>query len=389
MLKPFPAHTARLLGRRPSGNWPGPAWVATARNSIMAYRRLGPATGESWLVLHGGPGSGSQPDLLQAFELDRHQVILPDQRGAGLSRPRGRTAGNHTEQLVADLEGLRQKLGIECWSVLAGSWGTVLALRYAQRYPQRVARLVLRGAFGLRQAEIRGLLHPHAIRERCVARSIHWPRAPLSGAPRVLARLEQVLQVGAPRVAALRLIRCWNLLEQGAVLRGMWRSLVHAAGLKDQPLASAIRRNWAQLRRKRRQAEAGLNKPGIGHADRRGWQKFRIQSHYLRHKGFLRPGDLDRAVRALAQHGIASDWVHGRFDAVCPLGNSQRWVGLAQGLLPGLAHGHWPCAGHLAGEAAMGAVLRRVVQSQLVTASRLAAVPAPLQGGRLKWQQWR
>ena len=376
MLKPLPLQTARLLGRSPFPGWGEPDYVTTARSSRMAYRQLGPVTGTPWLVLHGGPGSGSQPDLLHAFQLDRHWVIVPDQRGAGLSSPHGRTAGNHTDQLVADLECLRLKLGIERWSLLAGSWGAVLALCYARRHPQRVERLVLRGAFGLRRAEIRGLLHPHPIRERAVAHQSHWPRSPLSGGPRVLARLEQVLQVGAPRVAVLRLIRCWGLLEQGAALHGMWRSMVHAASLRDQLLASEIRQNWAQLRRKRRQAEVGLNRPGIRQADRRGWQKFRLQSHYLRHKGFLRPGDLDRAVRALAKQGLPSDWLHGQFDAVCPPGNSQRWVKQIQGLQPGLARGHWPVAGHLAGEPAMRTALRCVVQSQPVTASQLAAVPA-------------
>lgn len=373
MLKPFSLQMTRLLGRKPPVAWDAPVYVETARNSHMAYRRVGPATGMPWLVLHGGPGSGSQPDLLQAFRLDVHQVIVPDQRGAGLSRPRGKCAGNHTGQLVADLECLRQKLGIERWSVLAGSWGTVLALCYAKCHPQRVERLVLRGAFGLRQAEIRGVLHPHPIRENAVARHAHWPRSPLSGAPRVLARLEQLLQVGAPSVATLSLIRCWNLLEQGAALHGMWRSMVHAASLKDQPLASAIRRNWGQLKRRRREAEAGLRQPGIGQADRRGWQKFRLQSHYLRHKGFLRPGDLDRAVRTVAQQGVPSDWVHGQFDRVCPLRNSQQWVALTQGLQPGLAHGHWPVSGHLASEPEMRLMLARIVRNIPATVSSPAA----------------
>ena len=364
MLKPLPWHTTRLLGRRPSPVWGRPSYVATARNSRMAYRRLGLATASPWLVLHGGPGGGSQLDLLQPFELDRQQVIVPDQRGAGLSLPRGQSAGNHTEQLVADLECLRLKLGIERWSVLAGSWGTVLALCYATRHPQRVERLVLRGAFGLRRAEIRGLLHPHPIRERTVARDLHWPRSPLSAYPRVLARLEQVFNIGASCVATLHVIRCWNLLEQGAALHGMWRSLIRAACLKEHSLTSAIRRNWAQLRRKRRLAEAGLNRPGIRQADRRGWQKFRIQAHYLRHKGFLQPGDLDRAVHVLADQGLPSDWVHGRFDAICPPANSLHWVRQTQESPHGLACGHWPVAGHLAGEPGIRAALLRVVQSQ-------------------------
>lgn len=364
----MPTHLLPLSFRRPGlrGNpeWPAPSWVDTARASRMAYRRLGPATGQAWLVLHGGPGGSSQPDGLHAFRLAHQQVILPDQRGAGLSRPRGRVAGNHTDQLVADLEVLREELGLARWSVLAGSWGTVLALRYAQCHPQRVERLVLRGAFGLRRAELRGLLHPDPGRERAVAQSPGWPRAGLSSFAGVLARLEQVLQVGTPGVAGLRLVRSWGLLEQGAALRGMRRSLIHASSLHDQPQASLIRRGWAQLRRSRRRAEAGLKRPGILASDRRGWQKFRIQAHYLRHAGFLRPGELDRAVRALAQQGIPSDWVHGRFDAICPPGNSGRWVRQTEELAPGLARGHRVLAGHLAGEPGIRAALRSVVQQR-------------------------
>jgi len=363
MFKPLPLHTAQLLGSGPDADWPAPAWVGTARTGRMAYRRLGAETDAPWLVLHGGPGGSSQPELMLPFRLDRHRLIIPDQRGAGLSTPLGRSAGNHTDQLVADLERLRVALGIARWSVLAGSWGTVLALCYARRYPERVDRLVLRGAFGLRLKEIRGLLHPHPGRERVVSGQRHWPRGMLNSLPRVLAHLEQVLQVGAPGVAGLRLIRCWSLLEQGAALRGMWRSAVHAAGLKDVLLSAAVRRSWARLRRRRRQAEAGLKQPRIGHADRRGWQKFRIQSHYLRHKGFLRPGALDRAVGVAATHEIPSDWIHGRFDAVCPPANSRHWLRQTEGIKPGLGRGQWPLAGHLAGEPAMRMALGQAVQN--------------------------
>lgn len=339
--------------------------LATARNSCMAYRLFGPAEGEPWLVLHGGPGSGSPPDSAGIFQLTRQRVIVPDQRGAGCSRPRGQKAGNDTDQLVADLEALRRELGLERWCILGGSWGTVLALRYAQCYPQRVARLVLRGAFGLRLAEIRGLLHPDVRREGRVAQCGHWPRRPLHGAPQVLARLEQVLQVGAPSVAGLRVIRCWNLLEQGAALRGMRRSLIHAA-IENEPkrVVASIRQSWARLRRSRRVAEASLMRPGIARADRRGWQKFRIQAHYLRHKGFLRPGELNQAVRVAAQHGIPSDWVHGRFDAICPPSNSRQWLAQTQAWQPGLACGYTPVAGHLGSEPGIRAVLQRIVQNR-------------------------
>ena len=76
----------------------------------------------------------------------------------------------------------------------------------------------------------------------------------------------------------------------------------------------------------------------------------------------MRPGELDRAVRALAQHGIPSDWVHGQFDAICPPRNSQQWLSQTQALQPGLACGHWPVAGHLASEPGIRALLRALVQ---------------------------
>ena len=348
--------------------WHSPHFVITGRGARMAYRDCGARGGECWLVLHGGPGASCHPGLLAPLQLGRQRAVLPDQRGAGRSRPAARLAGNHTDQLVADLETLRRHLGIERWALLAGSWGTVVALRYAQVHPERVTRLVLRGAFALKRREIFGLLRADARRDRAVSGSPQWPRAPYSGEARVLARLEQVLQSRTPGVAARHVVRCWNLLEQRSALRGLWRSLVHSAGAENLPLgdprqpAGAYRRAWAQLRRQQRLSLAGLRQPRTTRADRSGWQKFRIQGHYLRHKGFVRPGGLDSAARSLAVRGIPSDWVHGRFDAVCPPANSRRWVAMQQALQSGLARAHWPLAGHLASEPGLRDMLAKVVR---------------------------
>ena len=356
------------LPAEPGTGWHSPRFVATGRGARMAYRDCGARGGECWLVLHGGPGASCHPGLLAPLQLGRQRAVLPDQRGAGQSRPKARLAGNHTDQLVADLETLRRHLGIECWALLAGSWGTVVALRYAQAHPDRVTRLVLRGAFALKRREIFGLLRADAGRDRAVSRSPHWPRAPYSGDARVLARLEQVLQSGTPGVAARHVARCWNLLELRSALRGLWRSVVHSAAVGSPPpgeprqRADEQRRAWAQLRRQQRLSLAGLRQPRTSRADRRGWQKFRIQGHYLRHKGFVRPGALDSAARSLAVLGIPSDWVHGRFDAVCPPANSHRWVAIQEALQNGLAKAHWPLAGHLASEPGLRDMLAKVVR---------------------------
>ncbi|MEO8013914.1 MAG: alpha/beta fold hydrolase [Polaromonas sp.] len=366
-------HQTTSPARPPSNTEPGKGWhsphfVATGRGARMAYRDCGARDGECWLVLHGGPGASCHPGLLAPLQLSRQRAVLPDQRGAGRSRPAARLAGNHTDQLVADLEILRRHLGIERWALLAGSWGTVVALRYAQAHPDRVTRLVLRGAFALRRREIFGLLHPDARRDRAVSRNPHWPRAPYSGDARVLARLEQVLQSGTPGVAARHVVRCWNLLEQRSALRGLWRSLVHSAALEHalagepRQRAHAYRRAWAQLRRQQRLSLANLRQPRTSRTDRSGWKKFRIQGHYLRHKGFVRPGGLDSAARSLALRGIPSDWVHGRFDAVCPPANSRRWVEIQEALRSGLARAHGPLAGHLASEPGVRDTLAKVVR---------------------------
>lgn len=352
------------VGMEPQVLWGASLWVSTARHARMAYQHLGPATGPAWLVLHGGPGSGAHPGLVAPFNLREHQVIVPDQRGAGLSRPRGRTAGNHTDQLVADLEVLRQQLGLARWNVLAGSWGTVLALRYAQSHPARVGRLVLRGAFALRWSEIKGVLQPHPTRDNAVWTEPHWPRGDYAGRSKMLARVAQLLQFATLSVATLRAVRCWNLLEQRAALRGIWRSLVHAAGpgqLVTSQAQPALRQVWSRLRKQQRRSQVELHRPGVGPDDRRVLQKFRLQAHYLRHRGFLPPGALAKAVRSLAEHGTPVDWVHGRFDAICPPSNSHRWLAQSDALALGLAQGHWPGSGHLASEPEMRLALARVV----------------------------
>lgn len=338
--------------------WPQPVLLGVGRGQRMAYRTLGQPLGDPWLLVHGGPGSSCQPGMLAPLDLARQRAIAPDQRGCGASRPPGRTQGNHTHALVADLEALRQHLGIQRWSLLAGSWGTVVALAYAQAHPQRVQRLVLRGAFALSRREIGGLLRPSPRVTRRLGAEPCWPAAPGVALPVVLARLKQLLQSGTPGVASLRVLRRWALLESVAAGDGLRRSLRHAAHQQRSALAAAIRREWTGLQRGQRRARARAGRPRTDRADRRAWQKFRVQAHYLQHRGFLRPAALDQAVRALGGQGVPIDWVHGRFDAVCPPANSRHWAAMA-------GHLHQPLSGHLGHEPDMLATLRARVRSGL------------------------
>ncbi len=106
------------------------------------------------MFLHGGPGGGTTPKMRQFFDPAAYRIVLFDQRGAGRSRPHANLEANTTWHLVEDIERLRQHLGIERWQVFGGSWGSTLALAYAETHPERVTELVLRGIFLLRRKEI-------------------------------------------------------------------------------------------------------------------------------------------------------------------------------------------------------------------------------------------
>lgn len=107
------------------------------------------------IALHGGPGGGLSPEMRRFFDPQRYHVIMMDQRGCGRSTPHAELRENTTWDLVADIELMREKLAIDKWLVFGGSWGSTLALAYAAKHPERVAGLVLRGIFLLRESEIR------------------------------------------------------------------------------------------------------------------------------------------------------------------------------------------------------------------------------------------
>ncbi len=121
------------------------------------FEECGNRDGKPAVHLHGGPGVGSQPTHRRNFDPEAYRIILFDQRGAGKSTPHAELRENTTWDLVEDMEQLRRHLDIDRWQVFGGSWGSTLALAYAQTHPDRVSELVLRGIFLARQAEIQWL----------------------------------------------------------------------------------------------------------------------------------------------------------------------------------------------------------------------------------------
>jgi proline iminopeptidase len=120
----------------------------------LYFEESGNPKGKPVVFVHGGPGAGTDGKQRRFFDPDAYRIVLFDQRGAGKSTPHASLEDNTTWHLVQDMEQLREHLGIDKWQVFGGSWGSTLALAYAQKHPERVTELVLRGIFLLRKQEI-------------------------------------------------------------------------------------------------------------------------------------------------------------------------------------------------------------------------------------------
>jgi proline iminopeptidase len=139
--------------------FPPIAPTRTFRLKVSALHEIhvaeyGNPAGKPAVLLHGGPGAGSNPTMPRFHDPKAYRMVVFDQRGSGLSTPHAELAENTTFDLVADIEAIRTHLGIERWQVFGGSWGSCLALAYAETHPERVTELVLRGIFTLRRKEL-------------------------------------------------------------------------------------------------------------------------------------------------------------------------------------------------------------------------------------------
>lgn len=142
-LKLFPPTEPHETGR-----------LRVSKTHEIYYEVSGAINGKPVIVCHGGPGGGSTPSMRRYFDPKRYKIILFDQRGCGRSTPHASLEDNTTWALISDMEALRERLGVERWQVFGGSWGSTLALAYAETHPERVTELVLRGIFTLRRSEL-------------------------------------------------------------------------------------------------------------------------------------------------------------------------------------------------------------------------------------------
>jgi proline iminopeptidase len=251
---------------------------------VLYVEECGTPEGVPVLFVHGGPGGGCSPKHRCFFDPMEYRIVLFDQRGCGRSTPHAELNGNRTDALIEDMEAIRIELGIDKWLLFGGSWGSTLSLLYAQRYPERVLGLVLRGIFLCRRQDLLWFYQ--------------------DGASHVFPDYWQTFV--APIAPA----------ERGDMMNAYYRLLTGSNELARMGAAKA----WSGW-----EAQCATLKP-----DSQLYEQFtdprvalalaRIEAHYFVNDAFLEPNQI--LANADKLKGIPGVIVHGRYDMVCPFDNA-------------------------------------------------------------------
>jgi proline iminopeptidase len=253
----------------------------TGDGHSLYWERSGRQGGQPAVFLHGGPGGGFSPAHRQLFDPAVYDVLLFDQRGCGRSTPNASLDNNTTWHLVEDIERFRVMTGAQSWQVFGGSWGSTLALAYAQKYPERVASLIVRGVYTVTQAEM-DWYYRYGVSEM-------YPD-----------KFERLL---APIPEA----------ERGDLVAAYRRRLTHA----DRTVQIEAARAWSLW-----EGETITLLPDAHNSSHFAEDDFalafaRIENHYFTHACWLEEGQLIREAHRLK--GIPGAIIHGRYDMPCPL----------------------------------------------------------------------
>ncbi len=251
----------------------------------LYYEESGNPNGKPVVLLHGGPGGGSNPFMRRLHDPEAYRIINFDQRGCGKSTPHAELRENTTWDLVADIERLREHLGVERWQVLGGSWGSTLALSYAQLCPNRVAGLVLRGIFMLRREELMWFYQSGA----------HW----------LFPDAWEEFVAPIPED------------ERGDMISAYYKRLTSP----DRDVQLRAARAWSQWEGKTISLLANPARVDLFGSDDYALAFARIECHYFIHCGFF-----DRDDQLLANVSkistIPGAIIHGRYDVCTPLKNA-------------------------------------------------------------------
>ena len=251
----------------------------------LYYEQCGNPEGKPVVLLHGGPGGGCSDKMRRFHDPEKYRIVLFDQRGSGRSTPHADLVDNTTWHLVEDIETLRVKLGIDRWQVFGGSWGSTLALAYAETHPKRVTELVLRGIFMLRRWELEWFYQEGASRLFPEAWEHYIKAIPVTERHDLISAFHRRLTSDDDKTR-LAAAKAWSVWE-GAT------SFLHI----DEDFANS-------------------------HEDPQFALAFaRIENHYFVNSGFFEVDDqLLRDAGNLAD--IPGVIVHGRYDVVCPVQNA-------------------------------------------------------------------
>ncbi len=269
------------------------------------FEQSGDPRGRPALALHGGPGGGLSPEMRRFFDPARYRTVLMDQRGCGRSTPHAEVRENTTWDLVADIERVRERLGIERWLVFGGSWGSTLALAYAAKHPERVSALVLRGIFLLEKREI------------------DW-----------------FYQNGAGNIfpdAFERYLSVIPLAERGDLVAAFHKRLMST----DRETRIQAARAWARWEGETISIAGPSALPSRFNEDRFVEAFARIECHYFVNQGFFEHDGWLRA-QAPALRRIPAHIVHGRYDMCTPLASAwalkQAWPEVQLDIIPDAGH---------------------------------------------------
>lgn len=252
--------------------------------NLVHWETSGNPDGKPAVMVHGGPGQGTSPNMRRMFDPERYRAVLFDQRGCGRSTPHASDPAadlrvNTTEHLVADMERLREHLGIDQWLLTGGSWGTTLALVYAQRYPHRVSQIMLSAISLSQRSEIDWLYR---------------------GVRRFFPEDWAAFRAGAPDAADDELPAAYARLMENPAARNraasMWRTWEDTV-LSLEPNAPPVSRDEP--------------------ADADTLAFVRICAHYYANSAWLAEGAILRDAKLLA--GIPGVLIHGRLDLSCPV----------------------------------------------------------------------
>lgn len=294
-------------------------FLDTGDGHRVYWERVGTKGAKPAVFLHGGPGGTISPTQRRLFDPALYDVILFDQRGCGKSTPHASLEANTTWHLVADIERLRNMIGAEKWLVFGGSWGSTLALAYAETYPTRVSELVLRGIYTLTRAEL-DWYYQFGVSEMFPDK---WERfqAPIPEDERheMMAAYRRRL-VGDDREEQLRCARAWSIWEGETIT--LLPNPAYSGTFEDADYALAFAR---------------------------------IENHYFVHAGWLEEGQLLRDAYKLKD--IPGTIIHGRYDMPCPA--KYAWA----------LHKAWPKADFHLIEGAGHAFLEPGILDQLIRAT--------------------